>query len=131
MSVKIDHNPVMKTSKSQSEYDHFFPAEAQDVDEYLEQFKPNYYKLCLYINPKNPRSIKAVQQIQQICEQYLSERYSLEIVDIHEHPERLQEDQVFAVPTLIKRLPPPLYKLIGDMSDIAKVTVALGLQGEC
>lgn len=97
------------------------------MDEYLEQVKPEYYKLCLYINPQNPRSIRAIQQIQQICEEYLPERCSLEIVDIHEHPERLQEDQVFAVPTLVKRLPPPVYKLIGDMSDIATVTVALGL----
>ena len=117
----------MKSSKRQSEYDQFFPAEAQDADEYLEARKSEYYKLCLYINPKNPHSIKAVQQIQQLCEEYLAGRHSLEIVDIYEHPERLQEDQVFAVPTLIKRLPPPLHKFIGDMSDIATVTVALGL----
>ncbi len=117
----------MQTSKRQSEYDRFFPAEAQEMDEYLEHMRSESYNLCLYINPKNPRSIKAIQQIQQICEEYLSGRYKLEIVDIHEHPERLQEDQVFAVPTLVKRLPPPVYKLIGDMSDIATVTVALGL----
>ncbi len=117
----------MTPSKRDSQYDQYFPPEAQDVDEYIEQDRPENYQLSLYVARQNPRSIKAIQQIQQICEEYLPGRYSLEVVDIHEHPERLQEDQVFAVPTLIKRLPPPLYRLIGDMSDVAKVTFALGV----
>ncbi len=117
----------MTLSKSDSQYDQYFPPGTQDVDEYIGHNQPENYKLCLYVAKTNPRSVKAIQQIQQICEEYLPGRYSLEVVDIYEHPERLQEDQVFAVPTLIKRLPPPLYRLIGDMSDVAKVTFALGV----
>jgi circadian clock protein KaiB len=108
-------------------YDDLYPQGAQNVEEYLEGFEQEFYKLRLYVAKGNPRSIRAIQRIKQLCEEYLSGHYELQIVDIHEHPELLQQDQVFAVPTLIKQLPPPLHRLIGDMSDIDSVMVALGL----
>jgi circadian clock protein KaiB len=75
----------------------------------------------------NPGSIRAIKRIKQLCDEYLPGRYDLEIIDIHEHPELLQQDQVFAVPTLIKQLPLPLHRLIGDLSDLESVVGALGL----
>ena len=117
----------MNSSHPSSQYDSFFPEGSQDVDEYLGNVEQEYYQLRLYVAKDNPRSVRAIRRIKQLCEEYLSGHYELEIVDIHEHPELLQQDQVFAVPTLIKRLPPPLHRLIGDISDIDSVVVALGL----
>ncbi len=112
---------------SSSDDNKLFPPGAQDVTEYLESFEPEYYQFRLYVSKGSPGSIRAIKRIKQLCEEYLPGRYNLEIVDIHEHPELLQEDQVFAVPTLIKRLPPPLHRLIGDLSDKESVVGALGL----
>jgi circadian clock protein KaiB len=117
----------MNPSSSSSDSKNLFPPGAQDADEYLENFEPEYYKFRLYVSKKSPGSMRAIRRIKQLCEEYLSGHYDLEIVDIHEHPELLQQDQVFAVPTLIKQLPPPLHRLIGDLSDTESVMGALGL----
>lgn len=117
----------MASSKHSSEYDKYFPEAALDVADYLEQIEPEHYDLRLYVARKNPRSIQAIRRLKKLCEERLPGRYTLEIIDIHEQPELLMQDQIFAVPTLIKRLPPPLQRLIGDMSDLDSVVVALGL----
>jgi circadian clock protein KaiB len=117
----------MHPSPPNSEHDQYFPEAAQEVADYLRDSASDYYKLRLYVSKGNPRSIRAIRRIQKLCEDYLPGRYDLEIVDIHEHPELLQQDQVFAVPTLIKHLPLPLHRLIGDMSDLDSVIGALGL----
>jgi len=86
------------------------------------------YVLCLYIAGQTPRSSKAISNIQKICEQELKGRYILEIVDIYQEPERARGEQLFAVPTLIKKLPAPLRRVIGDLSDTEKVLVGLNLR---
>ncbi|RXE56130.1 hypothetical protein ABH15_08150 [Methanoculleus taiwanensis] len=86
------------------------------------------YVLRLYITGMTPRSREAIENIKEICETHLSGRYDLEVIDIYQQPERAEEAQVFAAPTLIKELPLPLRKLIGDMSNRDRVLIGLGIQ---
>ena len=89
--------------------------------------KNQKYVFRLYIADSSMQSVSAVRQMQKLCEKYLPERYELEIIDIYSHPERLEADQIFASPTLIKELPPPLQRLIGDLSDAEKVKISLNI----
>jgi len=86
------------------------------------------YVLRLYVTGMTPRSQKAIENIKEISEEHLAGRYDLEVIDIFQQPERAQEAQVVATPTLIKQLPLPLRKLIGDMSDKDRVLIGLGIQ---
>lgn len=85
------------------------------------------YVFRLYVAGKSPKSIRALENIAKICEEYLPGRYELEVIDIYQQPELLEQEQIFAVPTLVKKLPPPLQKLIGDMSNKEKVIISLDL----
>jgi circadian clock protein KaiB len=85
------------------------------------------YILRLYINNSTSKSVLAIKNINLICEQHLGGRYKLEVIDIHNHAHLARNEQIVAVPTLIKQLPPPLRKLVGDMSDIGKVLFGLDL----
>ncbi|MDJ0650504.1 MAG: circadian clock KaiB family protein [Xenococcaceae cyanobacterium MO_188.B19] len=85
------------------------------------------YVFRLYIADSSMQSVSAVRQMQKLCKKYLPERYELEIIDIYRHPERLEADQIFASPTLVKELPLPLQRLIGDLSDAEKVKISLNI----
>lgn len=85
------------------------------------------YVLRLYISGMTPRSTEAINNITAICEDYLKGRYELEVVDIYKQPERSGTDQVIATPTLVKRLPLPLRRLVGTLSDQERVLVGLNL----
>jgi circadian clock protein KaiB len=84
------------------------------------------YILTLYVTGTSPRTKIAIDNLNRICTQELDGRYELEIVDVLEHPQRAEEERILATPTLIKQLPPPLRRVIGDLSD--KDKVLLGLQ---
>lgn len=86
------------------------------------------YVLRLYITGTSPNSVRAIRNIREICEQYLSGRYSLEIIDIYQETDRAREDQIIALPLLIRRAPLPVMRLIGDMSETNKVLRGLGIQ---
>jgi circadian clock protein KaiB len=86
------------------------------------------YLLRLYISRSTLKSKLAVENIQRMCEQHLNSRYDLEVIDIHEHASLARDEQIVAVPTLIKRLPLPLQRLVGDMSDLNRVLVGLDLK---
>lgn len=86
------------------------------------------YVLRLYITGTTPQSVKAIVNLKKICEEYLRNRYTLEIIDIYQQPQLAEGDQIIAAPTLIKKLPFPLKKLIGDMSDKERVIVGLDLK---
>jgi circadian clock protein KaiB len=86
------------------------------------------YVLKLYITGMTPNSKRAVENVKKICEEYLSGRYELEIIDIYQQPSLAEGEQIIAAPTLIKKLPFPLRKLIGDMSDTEKVLLGLDLR---
>ena len=81
----------------------------------------------LYITGATPNSTRAVHNLTEICEQYLPGRYELLIVDIYQQPHLAKAEQIIAAPTLIRRRPLPLRRLIGDLSEREKVLAALGL----
>ena len=74
-----------------------------------------------------PRSRRAIDNIQKLCGEHLAGRYDLEIIDIYQQPELAKEGQVIAAPTLVKKLPLPLRKIIGDMGDPGRIMVVLGI----
>ena len=85
------------------------------------------YVLRLYVNDSTPKSRLAVENIKRVCETHLEGRYDLEVIDIHKQAKLARDEQIVAVPTLIKRLPAPLQRLVGDMSDVKKVLFGLDL----
>ncbi len=86
------------------------------------------YVLRLYVSRSTVRSALAVRTIRRVCKLHLRGKYALEVIDIHSHPNLARDEQIVAVPTLIKRLPPPLQRLVGDMSDLNKVLLGLDLR---
>ena len=93
-----------------------------------EGLKPAKYVLRLYIAGVSLRSSRAVENIKRICEEHLKGRYELEVIDIYQNPVLAQGEQIIAVPTLIKKLPPPLRKFIGDLTDTEKILLGLDLK---
>jgi len=100
-----------------------------DFESALEQHKEGEkYLLRLYVTGMTPRSTAAVENIKAICEQHLHGRYELEIVDVYQQPTLAKGEQIIAAPTLIKKLPLPLRRFIGDMSQTDKILVGLDLR---
>jgi circadian clock protein KaiB len=81
--------------------------------------------LKLYVTGSNPRADLAVLNLRRICEQELAGQYELEIIDVLENPQLAEDEKILATPTLIKQLPPPLRRVIGDLSDTEKVLLGL------
>ena len=90
-------------------------------------FTPDHFKLRLFITGSTPRSMRAIENMRQICEENLAGRYELEIIDVYEHPEATRELQVVATPTLVKMLPEPLRRIIGDLSNKERVLAGLNI----
>lgn len=86
------------------------------------------YLLRLYVAGQTPNSIRAIDNMRHICEEYLKGRYDLEVVDIYQQPMLAKGDQIIAVPTLMRKLPLPLRKFIGDMSTTERILVGLDLR---
>ena len=87
-----------------------------------------FYELRLYVAGLTPHSQRAIKNVTAVCHEHLAGRYDLKIVDIYQQPVLAKEEQIIAVPTLIKHLPRPPRKLIGSMADAEKVLVGLDLQ---
>jgi circadian clock protein KaiB len=85
------------------------------------------YVLRLYVSGMTPRSTEAISNLKAICDEYLKGRYELEIIDIYKRPEVTSRDQILATPTLVKKLPLPLRRLVGALSDEERVLVGLDL----
>ncbi|MHB1168570.1 MAG: circadian clock protein KaiB [Longimicrobiales bacterium] len=83
------------------------------------------YVLKLYVTGKTPRAEQAIANLRRICEADLNGQYELQIVDVLKHPQLAEDEKILATPTLIKRLPPPLRRVIGDLSDRDKVLLGL------
>ena len=83
------------------------------------------YILRLYVTGSSARSLKAVHNLKKLCEEHLADDYDLEVIDIYEHPEAAREEQIIAAPTLVKKLPMPLRKFVGDLSNTQKILVGL------
>lgn len=88
------------------------------------------FTLKLYITGKTPRTERAIVNLRQLCEEELAGCYELEIIDILEHPQLAEDERILATPTLIKQLPPPLRRVIGDLSDRDRVLLGLDLRSK-
>lgn len=86
------------------------------------------YVLRLYITGQTPRSEQAIGNLQQICDEQLDEQYEVEIIDVLERPQLAEDEKIIATPTLIKQLPPPIRRIIGDLSDTERVVLGLDLR---
>ena len=86
------------------------------------------YVLRLYVAGINPRSSAAIRSIQEICEQHLNGRYDLEVFDIYKQPMLAKGEQIIAAPTLVRKLPQPLRRFIGDLTDQERILVGLDLR---
>jgi circadian clock protein KaiB len=86
------------------------------------------YSLSLYVTGTTARSTKAIANIRALCDEFLKGRYELKVIDIYQQPDETMNAQIIAAPTLIKRLPTPLKRLIGDLSDRNKLIVGLDLR---
>jgi circadian clock protein KaiB len=107
----------MKTTEPKS-----MPPEAKPY-----KLEADHYVLRLYIAGQTPKSVKAITNLKKICEENLQGRYELEVIDLYQSPQLARGEQIIAVPTLIKKLPPPLRRIIGDMSNTERVLVGLDL----
>jgi circadian clock protein KaiB len=94
----------------------------------LKELKEGKYILRLFITGMSPRSAQAIASIRQICETHLAGRFELEVIDIYQQPELARSEQIIAAPTLIKQLPPPLRRMVGDLTRTERILVGLDLQ---
>lgn len=88
------------------------------------------YELRLYVAGQTPRCIEAFANLKRICEEHLEGRYTIEVVDLLKHPTLAAGDQIIAIPTLVRRLPAPMKKIIGDLSNTERVLVGLSLTAQ-
>jgi len=110
----------MKRAKRNDEIKAFENALAERPD-------AEHYRLRLFVTGSTPRSCRAIQNIRAICEEKLQGRYDLEVIDIYQHPEQAKPEQIVVTPTLVKKLPLPFRKIIGDLSDGERVLVGLDI----
>ena len=100
---------------------------AQDFERAIAESPDARFVLRLYVSGMTTRSRQAIENIRTLCEEHLAGRYDLEIIDIYQQPELAKEGQVIAAPTLVKTLPPPLRKVIGDMGEPGRILAVLGI----
>ena len=86
-----------------------------------------FWDLRLYVAGQTPRSARTIESLLEVCETHLKGQYKVQIIDLIRNPKKAREDQILATPTLVRRLPPPLRKLIGDLTNVDKVLTSLGL----
>ncbi len=101
---------------------------SRELERKIKASPEDSYVLRLYIAGVTPRSTRAILNVRKICEEYLKGRYELEVIDIYRQPILAKGEQIIAAPTLLKKLPLPLRKFIGDMSDTEKILVGLDLR---
>ena len=87
-----------------------------------------FYDLRLYVAGQTVRSLAAITNLRKICKEHLEGRYRIKVIDLLEHPQLARGDQILALPTLVRRLPEPIRKLVGDLSDTDRALVGLDLR---
>jgi circadian clock protein KaiB len=90
--------------------------------------KPGHYNLRLYVAGQTPKSLAAISNLKQICEEHLAGMYTIEVIDLLTKPQLASGDQILAVPTLVRRLPPPIKRIIGNLADTERVLVGLDIR---
>jgi circadian clock protein KaiB len=106
------------------------PLSLQDISEQKSPYQPDgdVWNLRLYVAGQTPRSIAAFANLKRLCEEHLSGRYNIEVVDLIKHPQLAAGDQIVAIPTLVRKLPEPLRKIVGDLRDTERALVGLQLR---
>lgn len=100
----------------------------EDFELEITRIQNEKYLLVLYVTGSTPQSVRAIDNIKTICEEHLKGKYNLEVVDLYQNPGLAKGDQIIAAPTLIKKLPLPLRRIIGDLSVTDKVLIGLDLK---
>jgi circadian clock protein KaiB len=100
-------------------------ATAQDAGQTA---KADFWKLRLYVAGQSPKCMTAFANLKRICETHLQSKYSIEVIDLFENPQLSSGDQILAIPTLVRRLPEPIRKIIGDLSNTERVLVGLDIR---
>ncbi|CAK0763685.1 circadian clock protein KaiB [Gammaproteobacteria bacterium] len=102
--------------------------ETEDPDESASNFLENFWSLRLYVAGQTPNSLRAFANLKRICEEHLAGQYQIEVVDLLENPRLAAGDQILAIPTLVRRLPTPIRKIVGNLADEERVLVGLDLR---
>ena len=89
---------------------------------------PKQWQLRLYVAGQTPKSVAAFTNLKRFCEEHLAGEFEIEVIDLIENPRLAQDDQIVAIPTLVRKLPPPIRKIIGDLSDTERTLVGLQLR---
>jgi circadian clock protein KaiB len=84
-----------------------------------------FWELTLYVAGNTAKSTAAIENLKRYCAEHLDKRYKVEIIDLHKNPASAERDQILAIPTLVRKMPKPIRKIIGDLSNVEKVLVAL------
>jgi circadian clock protein KaiB len=101
------------------------PAVCTDPGPGHQAAQPEVIELRLYVAGQTRKSMTAIANLRRICEQHLAGKYRVEVIDLIDDPQRAQHDQIFAIPTLVRRLPEPIRRIIGDLSDSERVLIGL------
>jgi circadian clock protein KaiB len=117
--MKKERNPAKLRPLSLRELSRVEPSEASQA---------GVWNLRLYVAGQTPRSLAAFANLKRICEEHLSGRYTIEVVDLIKHPQLAAGDQIVAIPTLVRKLPEPLRKIVGDLRDTERALVGLQLR---
>ena len=105
------------------------PAKKKSVSkEAKKELKDENWELRLYVAGQTPNCVKAFSNLKKICEEHLKGRYIIEVIDLLENPQLAKGDQITAIPTLIRKLPPPIRKIVGNLSKTDRVLVGLDLK---
>ncbi len=97
------------------------------IDQPEDMYDEKNYTLRLYVAGQTKKSLAAFANLKKICEEHLKGKYTIEVIDLLENPQLAKGDQILAVPTLVRRLPPPIKKIIGDLSNTERVLVGLDI----
>src|ERR1043166_9984611 len=94
----------------------------------MKETEEGFYELRLYVAGKTAKSVAALANLKKYCEEHLKGKYTLEVVDLLQHPQLAEGDQILAIPTLVKKVPEPIRKIIGDLSNEERVLVGLNIR---
>jgi circadian clock protein KaiB len=103
------------------------PLSLKEIEEKHEP-TPETWQLRLYVAGQTPRSVAAFANLKRLCEEHLAGRYDIEVVDLMKHPQLAAGDQILAIPTLVRKLPQPLRKIVGDLRDTERALVGLQIR---
>ena len=125
----VDQSVVDQSQVNQSDGDHSTnnPAVEHHVVDHIDVVEGDF-DLRLYVAGQTPKSLTAIANLKQICETHLAGRYTIEVIDLLVKPQLAEGDQIVALPTLVRRLPAPLKRIIGTLSDTEKVLVGLDIR---